>query len=204
MSRLLIYGNGGVGREILAPARIKAAAAGIADVLFVSDQASGGELDGTPVVQFDEAQRGDRYIIAVADGRAREKIDRRCVEAGLEPWTLLAPDVAVGVGMVIGAGALVNWQTVIAGYSQIGRQFQCHGKGYVAHDCVIGDYVTFGVQVVCNGNIHIGDHAYIGTGAILRSDTPHHVMSIGAGASIGTGAIVTRDVPPGAVVTRHD
>ena len=46
-----------------------------------------------------------------------------------------------------------------------------------------------------NGNVTIGDHAYVGSGAIIRQG-----ISIGAGAVIGMGAVVTSDVPSGATV----
>jgi len=46
-----------------------------------------------------------------------------------------------------------------------------------------------------NGNISMGDQAYIGAGAVLRQG-----IAIGAGAIIGMGAVVTRDVPAGETV----
>ena len=57
---------------------------------------------------------------------------------------------------------------------------------------MIGDYVTFAPAVRCNGNVTIGDGAYIGAGAIIRQG-----LTIGAGATIGMGAVVTKAVPAG-------
>ena len=65
---------------------------------------------------------------------------------------------------------------------------------------MIGDYVTFAPGVQCNGNVHIGDHAYLGAGAIIRQGQPGKPLRIGAGAVIGMGAVVTRDVPDGVTV----
>ena len=45
----------------------------------------------------------------------------------------------------------------------------------------IGDYVTFAPGVRCNGNVHIGDHAYVGAGAIIRQGKPGEPLRIGAG-----------------------
>ena len=84
--------------------------------------------------------------------------------------------------------------------AKIGRQFQCNIYSYVAHDCVIGDYVTFAPNVSCNGNVRVGDHAYIGTGAVIKQGTLDKPLVIGAGAVVGMGAVVTKDVEPGAVV----
>ena len=71
---------------------------------------------------------------------------------------------------------------------------------HVAHDCVIGDYVTFAPGVKCNGNIHIEDHAYIGTGAVIKQGTPDKPLVIGKGAIVGMGAVVTKSVPAGVTV----
>lgn len=46
----------------------------------------------------------------------------------------------------------------------------------------------------------IEDHAYIGTGAVLKQGTPEKPLRIGRGAVVGMGAVVTKDVPVGAVV----
>jgi acetyltransferase-like isoleucine patch superfamily enzyme len=77
---------------------------------------------------------------------------------------------------------------------------EVHIFSYVAHDCYIGDHVTFAPRVNCNGNLHIEDFAYIGTGAMLRQGNPDKPLRIGKGATIGMGAVVTKDVAPGAVV----
>jgi acetyltransferase-like isoleucine patch superfamily enzyme len=83
---------------------------------------------------------------------------------------------------------------------RIGRHFHANLYSCVEHDCVIGDFVTFAPGVRCNGNVHIGDHAYIGAGAIIRQGVAGAPVEIGAGAVIGMGAVVTRSVAPGMVV----
>jgi acetyltransferase-like isoleucine patch superfamily enzyme len=44
------------------------------------------------------------------------------------------------------------------------------------------------------GGIVIGDHVWLGTGAIVLSG-----VTIGEGAAIGAGSVVTKNVPPGAI-----
>jgi acetyltransferase-like isoleucine patch superfamily enzyme len=79
---------------------------------------------------------------------------------------------------------------------KIGKFFHANLFSYVAHDCTIGDYVTFAPNVACNGNVMIGDHAYIGTGAVLKQGTREAPLRIGEGAVVGMGAVVTKDVAP--------
>ena len=86
------------------------------------------------------------------------------------------------------------------GDSQIGKHFHCNIYSYVAHDCRLGDFVTFAPQVCCNGRVQIDDHAYIGTGAMLKQGDHRKPLKIGRGAIVGMGAVVLKDVPDGAVV----
>jgi acetyltransferase-like isoleucine patch superfamily enzyme len=48
--------------------------------------------------------------------------------------------------------------------------------------------------------IVIEDHAYIGTGAIIKQGVSGKPLVIGKGAVVGMGAVVTKDVPPGVTV----
>ena len=70
----------------------------------------------------------------------------------------------------------------------------------MAHDCEFGDFVTFAPGVMCNGNVRIEDHVYIGTGAVLKQGRPGEPLVIGRGAVVGMGAVVTRSVAAGTTV----
>jgi len=83
---------------------------------------------------------------------------------------------------------------------RIGRHFQGNIYSYVAHDCVIGDFVTFAPGVMCNGNVVVEDNAYIGTGAVIKQGKPGQPLVIGNGAVVGMGAVVTKSVPRGVTV----
>lgn len=100
----------------------------------------------------------------------------------------------------IGPGAILCGFTQFTSDITIGTGFHANIYSYVAHDCRIGDYVTFTPVVKCNGNVEIGDHAYIGTGAILKQGVPGQPLRVGAGAVVGMGAVVTKDVAPGETV----
>lgn len=82
----------------------------------------------------------------------------------------------------------------------IGKSFHANIYSYVAHDCIIGDYVTFAPSVKCNGNVTIEDYVYIGTGAVIKQGKLNNPIVIGKGAVISAGAFVTRNVPAGITV----
>ena len=60
--------------------------------------------------------------------------------------------------------------------------------------------LTFAPSVKCNGNVIIEDHAYIGTGAVIKQGKQGKPLTVGQGAVVGMGAIVTKSVPPGVTV----
>jgi sugar O-acyltransferase (sialic acid O-acetyltransferase NeuD family) len=190
-----IFGTGGFGRELLRPARdmLKERAG---ELLFVTDEPQAPVL-GVRVITPDELEPEDEVVIAVGSSAARKAIAERL---HARPGKLFAQTALVGPGVEIGEGAVFCDYTMVTASARIGVHFQCNIYSYVAHDCVIGDFVTFAPQVCCNGNVHVGNGAYIGTGAVLKQGTPDKPLVIGEGAVVGMGAVVTKDVAAGATV----
>jgi acetyltransferase-like isoleucine patch superfamily enzyme len=109
----------------------------------------------------------------------------------------LARSAVVGPGCDIGEGAILCDNTIVTASARVGRHFHANIFSYVAHDCVIGDFVTYAPRVSCNGRLHVHNSAYIGTDPILRESRPGKSFVIEAGAVVGAGAVVLNDVPPG-------
>lgn len=190
MSRLVIYGAGGFGREVLTAARRDPR-----EVAFLSDD-PGTQFDGIPIIRLADLGEGDAIVVAVADPATRRLLAGRCRGFG----QVIAPTSVIGRNVSIGEGAIICDFTWITTCARIGRHFHLNGYSYVAHDCVIGDFVTFGPGVQCNGNVHIGDGAVLGSGANIRNGSAARPLRIGEGAVVGMGAVVTRDVPAFATV----
>lgn len=201
-----IIGAGGCGRGVmpLARAALKAANVDPERLVFVDDAFAGQIINGHQVVSHAEflstpATRR-QATIAVANGMTRQRIALRCEFDGILPWSVRAENVVTMDDVTVGEGALLSPFVTLTSNIVIGRHFHANLYSYVEHDCVIGDFVTFAPGVKCNGNIHIGDQAYIGAGAVIRQGKPGQPLRIGAGAVVGMGAVVTRDVPAGATV----
>ena len=162
-------------------------------------------LPETPikVISFDDLctlYRDYNVIIGIGDAFFRRKIAERCLNAGLHFSSLHAQSVRVMDYVTVGAGAILCDFVTLTSNIIIGTQFHANIYSYVAHDSVIGDYVTFAPRVCVNGNTIIHDDVYIGTGAVLKQGTKDKPLIIGRGSLIGMGSVVTKDVPPGAVV----
>lgn len=188
-----VYGAGGCGRGILPIARDMLKPG---DRLVFVDDAGGGAVNGHDVLSlaaFVADIAGVKAIsIAIANGAIRAALAAQCEAAGLTFFSVRHANSVQMDDVEIGEGALFSPFTTITSNVRIGRHFHCNLYSYVEHDCVIGDFVTFAPAVRCNGNVTIGDGAYIGSGAIIRQG-----LTIGAGAIIGMGAVVTKDVPAG-------
>ncbi|MFL6728782.1 MAG: acetyltransferase [Sphingomicrobium sp.] len=203
MTRLFgIYGVGGCGRGILPVA--SAQLGGAAPLVFIDDGAAGKAVNGHYVLsldQFAEAEADEKRIaVAIADSAARQRVVERCRSAGFSFFEVRAGNAVQMDCVEIGEGALISPFVTFTSNIRIGVHFHANLYSYVEHDCVIGDYVTFAPGARCNGNVHIGSHAYIGSGAVIRQGAPARPMRIGEGAVVGMGAVVTRDVPAGATV----
>lgn len=204
MSALVgVYGAGGMGREIMAVVRAQLSPDTV--LVFIDDDpAASGEANGCPIVSFEQfiGLEADRrsVTVSVSESRIRERLSLRCDRAGVPPLEVRAPHTFVGDAVKCGPGMVLHPFASLTCNIVIGRGFQANVASAVAHDCRIGDFVTFAPGAKCNGNVRIGDHAYVGAGAVIRQGRADRPVVIGVGAVIGMGAVVLGDVPAGATV----
>ena len=196
-----IYGASGFGKELLPLVREQYRDA---QLCFVDDGSQNNELNNYRIYTYIEylaLPNADKAVVlAIADSKIREVLEAKCAKDKVSILSLKAFNSIILDNVEIGEGSVLCHFTQLTSNIKIGKQFQANIYSYIAHDCVIGDYVTFAPRVSCNGNIHIHDHAYIGTGAVIKQGTPDKPLIIGKGAIVGMGAVVTKDVPAGAVV----
>lgn len=199
--KLAIYGADGFGREVLQ--LIKRQPDQWCQPIFLDDNPSkqGQLIDGCRVMTLDDAGIGGySVVLAVADSRIREMLSAKVVSMAMKCATVVASSAIVSDVAVIGEGAIISDNVIVTANSRIGRFFHANIFSYVAHDCEIGDFVTFGPRVSCNGRVVVEDGAYIGTSAVLRQGTHDSPLMIGKGAVVGMGAIVTKNVQAGTTV----
>ncbi len=205
MKRIAIFGASGFGREVMPLARAQClASAHQHELVFVDDQPAVSHVNGHAVLTYAQwiaLPANVRFInVAIASSAVRQSLVERCTADGVQFFEVRAPNVVQLDDVVLGEGAILSPFVMLTSNIRIGRHFHANIYSYVAHDCVIGDYVTFAPGVKCNGNVVIEDHAYIGTGAIIKQGKPGAPLVIGRGAVVGMGAVVTKSVPPGVTV----
>ena len=201
-----VFGASGCGRGVMPVARRQLDAATISQhrLVFVDDACNTERINGHRVMtykQFLEQPADERFVVvAIAASRVRETVVSRCQADGIRPWSVMAENAVVMDDVNVGEGAILCPFVTLTSNIVIGRHFHANLYSYVEHDCVIGNFVTFAPGVHCNGNVRIGDHAYIGAGALIRQGVSGRPLTIGEGATVGMGAVVISDVPPGATV----
>jgi len=197
-----IYGASGFGKEVL-PLLLKQIDKKD-KIYFIDDNRESDSLNGYDILTFSEflAQKSDNYYIsiAIANSKIREFLTDKCLSHNIKLINITASNIIILDNVEIDDGATLCPFVTLTSNIKIGKSFHANLYSYVAHDCIIGDYVTFAPAVKCNGNITIEDHVYIGTGAIIKQGKLNKPLVIGKGATIGAGAVVTKNVPAGMTV----
>ncbi len=207
MSQLLgVYGASGFGRQIMPLLKLQYPDLDISNFVFIDDNSDSTELNGHKVLTYHEfladSSTNKSATIAIANSEIRELLSKKLATDNIENIAVSSHTVVVldKDTVEISEGSILCSHVCLKVNIKIGKFFHANTYSYISHDCIIGDYVTFAPRVSCNGNVHIHDHAYIGTGAVIKQGTPDKPLIIGKGAIVGMGAVVTKDVPAGAIV----
>ena len=97
----------------------------------------------------------------------------------------------IGDNTTIRECATINRGTKAFGKTVIGNDCLIMATAHVAHDCIIGDHVIIVNGVTLAGHVEIGDYAIIG-----GLPGVHQFIHIGMHAMISGGSLVRKDVPP--------
>ena len=197
-----IYGASGFGKEVLPLLRKYLESND--EIYFIDDSSDLKELNGYKIISFEKfisIDASNIYIsIAIANSQVREQLTLKCEENNIQIIDIKSENTILLDNVHIDNGSILCPFVTLTSNIKIGKAFHANIYSYVAHDCIIGDYVTFAPAVKCNGNVHIGDHVYIGTGVIIHQGRPNKPLIIGKGATIAAGAVVTKSVPAGMTV----
>jgi sugar O-acyltransferase (sialic acid O-acetyltransferase NeuD family) len=199
-----LFGAGGFGREVIEIANQHFAELFdnglIVKICFIESEPISSTISTYDVVSEDDflnLPSAKKYFnIAISNSIVREKIANRFIDKGLEAISISSKNSSLYNNVNKSQGSIICNFCTITSDIKIGKFFHANINSLIAHDCVIGDYVTFAPGVMCLGNVHINDHAYIGAGAILKQGTKDEPLIIGKGAIVGMGAVVTKNVEP--------
>lgn len=100
-----------------------------------------------------------------------------------DPSAILATNIEIGEGTMIGKGAIVNTNAFI------GKVCIINTGAIIEHDCVVGDFSHLSVGSVVCGNVRIGKSSFVGANATIIQG-----KSIGSQCIIGAGTTVRKSL----------
>lgn len=150
-----------------------------------------------PIIKANENDIKDIVIENDSRNSAVPLLDKKNINARIEPGAIIRDQVEIGNNAVIMMGAIINIGAVIGEGSMIDMGAVLGGRATVGKHCHIGaGTVLAGVIEPASATpVIIEDDVLIGANAVVIEG-----CRVGKGAVVAAGAIVTRDVPAGAVV----
>jgi sugar O-acyltransferase (sialic acid O-acetyltransferase NeuD family) len=119
--------------------------------------------------------------------RLAEQLDLNWITV-VHPFAWVHPEVSLGIGTVVCAGAIVQ------PYSRIGSHVILNTKASVDHDCYVGDYVHMALSHLA-GEASAEEGAFLALGSIVFPG-----VHVGAWATLSAGSVAMKNVPPNTTV----
>ena len=123
-------------------------------------------------------------------------LDKKNINARIEPGAIIRDMVEIGDGAVIMMGAVINLGAVIGEGSMIDMGAVLGGRATVGKNCHIGAGAVLAgvIEPPSATPVIIEDDVLIGANAVVLEG-----CRVGKGAVIAAGAVVTDDIPSGSV-----
>jgi sugar O-acyltransferase (sialic acid O-acetyltransferase NeuD family) len=195
---VIVYGAGGLGREILQIVR----AVSDARVLGCVDDGvpPGTERSGARVLggaEYLDSLDGDvSVVIGISDPNIKRGIfDKLSRNPRISFPNIVHPRAIVSEYASLGRGVVITQNCIVSVDASLGVGVFLNMGAIVGHDTKIGDYSSVMPLAAISGNVNIGERCLIGAqSAILQG------ITVGNDCTVGMGAVVIRDVPDGATV----
>lgn len=193
-SRIIIVGAGGHGRVCA-----EVAAASGLEVMAFCDAAGGLDavINGIAVVKAGDISavtglfNPSEHVlfVAIGDNDARMRLMADAGSSGFSLPALVHPSAVISPTAEIGAGTVIAANSVVNANAHIGKGCILNTACSVDHDNVLEDGVQICPGVRSAGNVHFGEKAFVGTGAIIVPG-----VKVGREAHIAAGALLISDV----------
>jgi sugar O-acyltransferase (sialic acid O-acetyltransferase NeuD family) len=131
-------------------------------------------------------------IFAIGDNWSRRKAYLELVRIcpHLKFPIVRHPTAVIAASAKFADGAAILAQSHVGPHSRVGKCCIVNTGSSLDHDCTMQDFASIAPGVFTGGNVEIGECSAIGVGACIS-----HRVAIGNHAVVGTGAVVVRDIP---------
>lgn len=198
MKSVVIIGAGGFGREVLEIFKDQNKMSETWNILGFIDENKelhGKIINGHTVLggmdwleKYKSSNLG--CVIAIGPCETRKQVVERLEEIGINFYNAIHPSVIIKDFVELGKGIVIQAGSILAVNSKIGNHVHINFNCSIGHDAIIDNFCTINPIVAINGNDHIGEGVYVGTGATFIQE-----VSVGSWSTIGAGAVVINDIP---------
>ena len=150
-----------------------------------------------PILELNKDRIEDIVIENDARNSAIPMLDKKNINARIEPGAIIREQVAIGDRAVIMMGAIINIGAVVGEGSMIDMGAVLGGRATVGKNCHIGaGAVLAGVIEPASADpVRIGDGTLVGANAVVIEG-----VQVGKNCVVAAGAVVIEDVPDNMVV----
>jgi len=202
MNKVVVIGAGGFGREVIEIFKDENKIEKKWDILgFIDDnpEMNGKCINGFPVIGgldrlIEDNDKEIGCVIAIGEPKTKKLIADKLEATGINFVNAIHPSVIMSEYVELGKGLIICAGTILTVNIKIGNHVLININSTVGHDTVIEDYCSIMPTVKINGNNHLNEGVYIGTGATFI-----HQTSVGEWTTIGAGAVVVEDIPKNVV-----
>jgi sugar O-acyltransferase (sialic acid O-acetyltransferase NeuD family) len=199
MKKILIFGAGGFGKEILDVLLSTPIYSG-SEVLFIDDSVPiNTSIENTIVLgdsSFLKEATNASVSIAIGNPRTRRILTQKVIESNIPFVTIIDHTVQLRHNTKVGTGTILCANTILSVNANIGEHNVVNIGATIGHDVTTGSYTVISPGAIILGEVSIGEGVEIGAGAII-----HPQVKIGNWCKIAMGAVVYKDVPDNAIVS---
>lgn len=203
MKDLIIYGAGGLGREIaVLIGQINQEKKQFKILGFFDDGLKKGtEVDDLEVLggihELNEFKKPVHLAISIADPKLRAKVVAQIKNSRVVHATLIHPSCNLGARARndFGVGCIITAGVVMTTHIKLHNFVIVNLSTTIGHDVSMGDCTSVMPSCSISGNVKIGKRVFIGTGARILQN-----LSLGDDCVVGAGAVVTKNFISGSKV----
>lgn len=197
--QLLIYGSGGLGRDLCDLAMKLNKTLNVWErISFIDDIREERDFYDVDVLRFEDALRikdSSECVIGLGEPFERMRLYKKCKEHGFRFTKLIDPSANISESVVIGEGTIVLAFASITGGAEIGRNVVVQQMVTMGHDTKVDNHAVLSAKASLGGGVIIGERAYIGMGCNVLEK-----LHIGNDSILSMGSNVYRAVEDSMVV----
>lgn len=201
--RVLLIGGGGGGGVLALDAIARTRHQRAVGILDENSALHGKTALGVPILGgnsmakqlWDEKFFDAAIIIVTADICQREALFREMTSKGIRMTNVIDPLAEIRTNCILGVGNLIMAKCFLAACVTVGDNNFLASHVCIEHHSIIGNHCTFGPRSTTSGAVRVGDRVKFGMGVLVE---PY--LSIGEKSIIPSGSVITSSISPNSVL----